>query len=165
MIKNKLACAGSAMAVILGSGVLFPAGAFANNEVLTSCDGVEICVVVSSAEQLADFFVADGAGFVTREGASTMIIGGDFTMDNDYYITGVDLSIYFGDHTVTANEYSFLFYDSIVNIYGGESDFTNAGGDYAPLYLRSGTKAKMHSGSIHGGDEAAVIVDEGANLR
>ena len=129
----------------------------------TNCDGIENCAVITNSEQLTEFFT-DGEHGLTREGTSTMIIGGDFTLGLDYYIHDVDLSIYLGDHTITAADYSLLFYDSTVNIYGGEGGLDNSAAYYAPLYVRSGSDVTMHSGTIRGGTvdqgEAAVIVDE-----
>ena len=162
--KNRIVYALSAAALVAGTGVFIPIGASATGEMPESCEGIENCAVVTNSEQLTEFFTDGGNGYLTREGTSTMIISGDFTMGRDYYISGVDLDIYFGDHTVTAADYSLLFYDSTVDIYGGESDFTNTGGTYAPIYLRSGATATMHSGVIHGGNEAAVIVDEDADF-
>ena len=111
MVKRKnLGCVVATLVATMGIGVYSPS-AWAEGAP-TSCDGIENCAVVSSAEELDDFFTAGSGGFVTREGASTMIIGGDFTMGRDYYISGVDLSIYLGNHTILADDLSFLFYDN-----------------------------------------------------
>lgn len=134
----------------------------------TSCEGIENCEMVSSSEQLTNFFTEGTGGYLTREGVSTMIIDGDFTMGLDYYISGVDLSIYLGNHTITANDYSFLFYNSTVNIYGDGGSINNSEGYYSPLYLREGTVATMNGGELRGGTvnggEAGVIMDDGAKF-
>ncbi len=161
MTKHKLAYALSAAALLAGSAGLIPA-AFAD-DMPTTCEGIDNCEVVSSSEQLTNFFT-EGENGLTREGQSTMIIGADFGLALDYYIHDVDLSIYLGDHTITANDCSLLFYDSTVNIYGGEGVLDNSAEYYAPLYVRSGSDVTMHGGTIRGGTvnqgEAAVIVDD-----
>lgn len=176
MVKSKIACAASVMAMTLGSGILASV-AFAD-AMPTTCEGIDNCAEIDSAEDLASFFVDTGQearggnNFMTREGNSTMIISGDFTMKADYYVKDANLSIYLGDHTVTMNDYSFLFYDSSVNIYGGSGSLTNADAYYAPLYLRSGANVVINGGTISGGQsednvydpEPAVYLEDGAKL-
>ncbi len=175
MAKRKVLYGLLVAASALGSGVLAPM-AFADSGP-TTCEGIDNCVVVSSAEDLAGFFVSTGQGkFVTREGVSTMIIGGDFTMGADYYIRDVDLSIYLGDYTITMDDYSFLFYGSSVNIYGDNGSLTNADAYYTPLYLRDGSTGIINGGTISGGQseiidgdntydpEPAVYLEDGAKL-
>lgn len=172
MAKHKMAYALSAVALTLGSGILAPA--VNANEMPTSCTGIDNCAVISSAEDLIGFFPMGEGKFVSRVGKSTMIIGDDFTMTKDLYINGVDLDIYLGSHVVTASDYSFLFYDSNVNIYGESTgSLTNAEGYYAPLYVRSGSHVTINGGTISGGQslymdeynpEAAVIVDDEGEL-
>lgn len=155
MVKHKLAYALSAVAMTLGSGIMTPA-VFADSTP-TSCEGIDNCEEISTAEDLASFFIATGEGkFVTRDGASTMIISDDFTMGADYYIKDVDLSIYLGDHTITMNDYSFLFYSSSVKIYGDKGSMTNADAYYAPLYFRDGSTGEINGGTFSGGQSAVI---------
>ncbi len=132
----------------------------------TSCEGLENCEVVTTSEELKNFFTSiDDSRFVTREGKSTLIVGGNFAMPADLYITGVDLDIYLGNYTIEAEDLSFLFYESTVNIYGENGKLTNEGNYYSPLYLRKNSIVTIYGGTIHGGDgEAAIIVDDGASL-
>ncbi|MBR2767144.1 hypothetical protein IKD67_03640 [Candidatus Saccharibacteria bacterium] len=175
MIKSKMTYALSAIAMSFSTGIMAPA-VFAESAP-TSCEGIENCAEIKTAEDLAGFFVSTGQGrFVTREGKSTMIISNDFTMSADYYIKDVDLSIYLGDQTVAMKDFSFLFYDSVVNIYGDNGSLTNADAYYAPLYLRENTVASINGGSIIGGQsevvdgdktydpEPAVYLENGAKL-
>ena len=157
---------------LLASAALVPVTSMYNDtyavDAPTPCDGLENCAVVSSAEDLADFFTPASGRFVTREGESTLIIGGDFTMAADYYITDVNMSIYLGDYTLSMNEYSFLFYDSTINLYGGEGALDNTNGYYAPIYLRDDAELTMHGGVVRGGTvsggEAAITLDDGAKF-
>ena len=167
MAKLKHAsCLAATVMAALGTGALSPVVWADGNP--TSCEGIENCEIVSSSEQLTNFFTAGSDGRLTREGTSTMIIGGDFTMGLDYYISNVNLSIYLGNHTVTANDYSFLFYNSTVNIYGDGGSLDNSAGYYSPLYLREGAVATMNGGVLRGGTvdggEAGVIMDDGAKF-
>jgi len=172
MAKNKMAYALSAIALTLGPGILAPV---ANADGMpTSCDGIDNCEVISSAEDLIGFFPMGEGKFVSRVGKSTMIIGEDFAMTKDLYIKEVDLDIYLGSHVVSADDFSLLFHDSNVNIYGENAGaLTNAEGYYAPLYIRSGSYVTINGGTISGGQslyadkyepEAAVIVDEEGEL-
>ena len=171
MVKNRSACAFLATALTVGTFAFTP---MAWAEVMpTTCEGIENCEVVTSAEELTNFFAAGEGKFVTREGVSTMIIGGDFTLSQDYYIDSVNLSLYLGEHTITANDCSFLFYDSTVNIYGGEGGgIDNSAAYYSPLYVRGGSSVTINGGTISGGQnlvgeyepEAGVIVDENGSL-
>ena len=155
MVKHKIVYALSAVAMTLGSGIMTPA-VFADSTP-TSCEGIDNCEEISTAEDLASFFIATGEGkFVTRDGASTMIISDDFTMGADYYIKDVDLSIYLGDHTITMNDYSFLFYSSSVKIYGDKGSMTNADAYYAPLYFRDGSTGEINGGTFSGGQSAVI---------
>ena len=172
MAKHKLAYASSAVALMLGSGVFAPFGAFAE-DMPTTCDGIENCAVVSTAAELSNFFTAAEGSFVTREGNSTMIIGGDFTMGADYYITDANITLYLGNYKVTAADYSFLLYNSTLTIYGSTNgSIDNTDGYYAPVYVRSGANVTMNSGTITGGtkekngakSESAVILDNGGKF-
>lgn len=99
---------GFALALILG-GVVIPTGqVWADGP--TSCEGIDNCAAVNSDADLHDFFTVDDGKFV-RDGAATLIIGSDFTMAQDYYIKDSNLDIYFGSHTITANDCSFLFFE------------------------------------------------------
>ncbi|MBQ7802330.1 hypothetical protein IJ380_00460 [Candidatus Saccharibacteria bacterium] len=132
----------------------------------TSCEGLENCEVITTSEELVNFFTSFNDGpFVTREGKSTMIIGSNLSMTKDFYITDTDLTIYLGNYTIEANDMSFLFYDSTVVIEGEEGTLNNEGKVYSPLYLRENTVATINGGTIKGGDnEAAIIMDDGAKL-
>ena len=168
MSKHKLAYAGSAVALMFGSGVFAPFGAFADG-MPTTCDGIENCAVVSTAAELSNFFTAAEGKFVTREGNSTMIIGGNFTMSKDFYISDANITLYLGDYKVTAADYSFLLYDSTLTIYGGANgSIDNTDGYYAPIYVRRGANVTMNSGTIYGGTEnggeSAVILDDGGKF-
>lgn len=171
MVKNRFACAFLATALTTSTFAFTP---MAWAEVMpTTCEGIENCAVVTNAEELTNFFAAGEGKFVTREGASTMIIGGDFTLSQDYYIDSVNLSLYLGEHTITADDCSFLFYDSTVNIYGGEGGgIDNSAAYYSPLYVRGGSSVTINGGTISGGQnlvgeyepEAGAIVDENGSL-
>lgn len=147
---------------VLAASVVPAAGAYADG-MPTTCDGIENCEVVTSAEGLDAFFTKDG-NFRTREGESTLIIGGDFAMTDDYYIRDVVLSIYLGDHTITMDDYSFLFYDSAVDIYGGNGKLTADGAYWTPLFARSGANVTMHGGTIIGGEATTVELDDGGKF-
>ena len=167
------------LSLVLGLGMLagavnVPANVYAEPNP-TTCEGIENCEVVASAEELANFFPAGEGKFVSREGEATLIVGGDFALDRDYYISDSNVSLYLGDYTITANEYSFLLYDTTLNIYGGEHGMlSNAGEDmyYAPLYVREGAVVNMYGGTIWGGEyddgtyepESTVILDDGGKM-
>jgi len=172
MKKNRMAFACLAMALSLGASIFTPLCAFAevDDMMLDSCDEIDNCAIVKNAEELRNFFVVDESeSYLTREGESTLIIGADFDMTLDYYIKGVDLSIYLGDYTITMNDFSFLFYESKVRIYGSESGaLDNAAGYYSPLYIRENSDVTMNGGVIRSGEENegdnGVLVDDGAKF-
>ncbi len=152
----------------LGLGVVLGSVGFvstAHAEAMpTTCEGLENCAVVTNAEELAEFFTITD-GYRTREGNSTMIIGGDFTMAADYYIKDVVLSIYLGEHTITMADYSFLFYNSTVDIYSGEAGGMTAEGVYwTPLFVRDNSNVTMYGGTITGGTASTVEVDDGGKF-
>lgn len=126
---------------------------------LTTCEGISNCAVVTSDEELYNFFTVDD-GRLVREGEATLIIGDDFTMAHDYHIKDAKLDIYLGDHTITADDYSLLFYNSTVNIYGGTGALTNVAAYYSPLYVRAGSTVTVYGGTISGGQELVTISEK-----
>lgn len=166
MSKYKTACVGAVLAI--GSGCLASVGVMAESYP-TSCTGIDNCEVINSSEDLNNFFTTTSGRFVTREGKSTMIIGADFSMPKDFYIENSDITMYLGGHTISADECSFLMYNSNLDIYGdGEISNAAEGAIYAPLYVRNEAEVTLHSGVIRGGllggHDSAVNVQNGGTF-
>ncbi len=177
MVKHKLMCAFLATSTILGSGVLAPMGAWAD-EMPSSCDGLENCAVITSTDELSTAVTAKN---------TTLIVGADFDLTADIRLNkGVDTTLYLGDYTITSDGWSFInAAENDLVIYGGtEGKIEETGGTYAPFYaygnlvLNSGTIETagltvyaigetgvftMNGGSIVGG-ETAVTINDGASF-
>ena len=148
MTKYKLGYAVSALAVMLGSGVLMPVSSFADDElkILDSCEGIDSCAIVTSTAELSDAFTSQ---------KSTVLMGGSFDLTADLR-TSADMDFYLNNYTLTSNGWSIINVDGDLTIYAGENGkIVETGGDYAPLYVYNNTTLK--SGTIEAAGQAAFV--------
>lgn len=148
MTKYKLGYAVSALAVMLGSGVLMPVSSFADDELKTldSCEGIDSCAIVTSTAELSDAFTSQ---------KSTVLMGGSFDLTADLR-TGADMDFYLNNYTLTSDGWSIINVDGDLTIYAGENGkIVETGGDYAPLYVYNNTTLK--SGTIEAAGQAAFV--------
>ena len=181
MAKNRIAYALSAAALIAGSGIFAPLGAFAdgNATILESCESIEeSCAIVTNTTELNDAFTAQ---------KSTILMGASFDLTADIRTTA-DVELYLNNYTLTSDGWSIINVDGNLTIYSGENGkIVETGGVYAPLYVYNNTVMKsgmletagqavfvyyetglftLDGGVINGGSSSAtaIVVDNGAKM-
>ena len=149
MAKNRMACVLFAAALIVGSGVFAPFGAFAEpTTLLESCDDIEHCAVVTSTAELEAAFTAED---------STIIVGESFDLTADVR-PNYNFALYLNNYTITSSGYSFV-QSGIMTIYGGEEGkIKEVSGDWAPLYIYGGLV--LNGGTIEAASIAVYVSGE-----
>lgn len=177
MAKSKVACALSVAALVAGSGVFVPA-TFADPYVLLeSCGEIENCAEVADADAL---------GNAVDAGKTTILVTGDFALEDDLYPTS-DIDLYLNNYTINTGVYSFISSNNLTIYADEDGTIKEAVGTWAPFYiygnmtLRSGTidttttsvyvagddaTFTMTGGAIKGGSDSAVtvVVADGAKF-
>lgn len=149
MVKNKWAYAMPALAVALGVGFCSSANTFANG-VRTTCEGLDNCVEITSANQLMDLFTETVTNHYLYDGELNVVLTGDidFSQIADPYFHEVNINLYLGNQTMEMGGTSLWFYEnSVLNIYGGTGSIHNAA-SWAPVYFYDGTDVTIYSGNI-----------------
>lgn len=154
MAKKRLAYALSAAALIAGSGIFTPLGAFAEGGVTTleSCEGIENCSIVTSTAELSTALEA---------GDSTIIVGSSFDLTADLFPDN-DFALYLNNNTITSSGLSFVSYGEMT-IYAGENGkIVETSGDWAPLYIYGGLA--LESGTIEAAGVTVYVGGEGVEF-
>ena len=147
MTKNKYAVAFSAIAA-MGAGVLVSNGAYAENVILESCDGLEDCAVVTSTDELKEAFTAE---------KSVVIVGSSFTLTDDV-VSSANTSFYLNNYTITSNNTSGLNVSGDMTLYAGAEgliDYTKT--SYSAVYIISGGHMTMTGGTIRSAYKAVSV--------
>lgn len=154
MAKYKMLHALSAMALLVGSGIAAPLGAFAEGDTTTleSCDGIEKCAVVTSTEELS-------TALTNKD--SVILVGGSFDLTADLF-PDYDFTLYLNNNTISSNGLSFVPYGKMTINAGENGSIRETGGEWAPFYVHGGLV--LNSGTIETAGTAVYVTDDGAEF-